>query len=107
TVIRQPAIAAGSGSAQGAANVREGVTAADIYKKYAPGVVFVRAEIVQQVNSPFDFYSSPQRSEATGSGFVIDPAGDILTNNHVVDGAKSVTVSFADNHTVKADIVGK
>jgi S1-C subfamily serine protease len=107
TVIRQAAVAAGSADAKGASNVKEGLTAADIYRKFAPGVVFVRAEIVEQVSSPFDFYGSAQRSEATGSGFVIDAGGDILTNNHVVEGAKSVTVSFADNHTVKADVVGK
>jgi len=105
TVIRQPAVAAGSAS--GRASVAEGLTAADIYKKYAPGVVFIRSEIVEQVNSPFDFNAGAQRSEATGSGFVIDKSGNILTNNHVVEGARSVTVTFADNHTVKADVVGK
>jgi S1-C subfamily serine protease len=106
TVIRQAAVGAG-GSGGGASSVAEGLTAADIYKKYAPGVVFVRAEIVEQVSSPFDFYGGTQRSEATGSGFVIDKSGDILTNNHVVEGAKNVTVTFADNHTVTADVVGK
>jgi S1-C subfamily serine protease len=106
TVIRQAAVGAGS-DGNGRSSVAEGLTAADIYKKYAPGVVYVRAEIVQQVSSPFDFYGGTQRSEATGSGFVIDKSGDILTNNHVVEGAKNVTVTFADNHTVKADVVGK
>jgi S1-C subfamily serine protease len=106
TVIRQPAVS--GGSAASASDVNEGLTAADIYKKYAPGVVFVRAEIVQQISSPFDLYGgTAQNSEATGSGFVIDSSGDILTNNHVVEGARSVTVSFADNHTVKAQVVGK
>jgi S1-C subfamily serine protease len=107
TVIRQAAVGAGSDGGSGASSVAEGLTAADIYKKYAPGVVFVRAEIVEQVSSPFDFYGGTQRSEATGSGFVIDKSGDILTNNHVVEGAKNVTVTFADNHTVTADVVGK
>jgi S1-C subfamily serine protease len=106
TVIRQPAIAAtGAGGAR--ANVGDGLTAADIYQRYAPGVVFVRAEVVQQVSSPFDFGGGAQRSEATGSGFVIDARGDILTNNHVIDGARSVTVQFADKRTVKATVVGK
>jgi S1-C subfamily serine protease len=104
TVIRQAAAASGSG----AKSVSEGLSAADIYKKYAPGVVFVRAQVVQPISSPFDFYGgTPPSSEATGSGFVIDAAGDILTNNHVVEGAKTVTVSFADHHTVKAQVVGK
>jgi S1-C subfamily serine protease len=102
TVIRQPAIASGSRSTAG-----DGLTAADIYQRYAPGVVFVRSEIVTQGSSPFDFYAGPQRSEATGSGFVIDGRGDILTNNHVIDGARSVTVQFADKRTVKARVVGR
>jgi S1-C subfamily serine protease len=107
TVIRQAAVGAGSNGRNGRSSVAEGLTAADIYKKYAPGVVFVRAEVTEPINNPFDFYGGTQRSEATGSGFVIDTSGNILTNNHVVEGAKNVTVSFADNHTVKADVVGK
>jgi S1-C subfamily serine protease len=73
-------------------------------------VVFVRSEIIQQTNSPFDFgFGGAQKSEATGSGFVIDASGDILTNNHVIDGATpgSITVQFADKKTVKAKVVGK
>src|SRR4051794_15734509 len=108
TVIRQPALAAQG--ANGKSNVSEGLTAADIYQRYAPGVVFVRSEIIEQTNSPFDFgFGGAQKSEATGSGFVIDASGDILTNNHVIDGATadSITVQFADKKTVKAKVVGK
>ncbi len=43
---------------------------------------------------------------ASGSGFVIDMDGDIVTNNHVVDGAKSITVTFYDGYTAQAKIVG-
>src|SRR3954454_23437718 len=107
TFIRQPALAAQG--ANGKSNVSEGLTAADIYQRYAPGVVFVRSEIIQQTNNPFDFgLGGAQKSEATGSGFVIDAGGDILTNNHVIDGAStgSITVQFADHKTVKARVVG-
>jgi S1-C subfamily serine protease len=109
TIIRQPAVAA-SGSGGGRVNAAKGLTAADIYARYAPGVVFVRAEITEQNdNDPFDFgLGGSQRSEATGSGFVIDTSGDILTNNHVIDGAGGhVTVSFADKKTLRATVVGK
>jgi S1-C subfamily serine protease len=108
TVIRQPAVA--SQGANGKANVAEGLTAADIYKRYAPGVVYVKSEIIENTNNPFDFgFGGSQKSEATGSGFVIDDGGDILTNNHVIDGATrgSITVSFADQKTLKATVVGK
>jgi S1-C subfamily serine protease len=107
TVIRQPAVAA-TGADGKRANAAEGLTAADIYERYAPGVVFIRAEIETQTSSPFDPFGGTQKSEATGSGFVIDAAGDILTNNHVIDGAPDggVTVQFADKKTVKAKVVG-
>jgi S1-C subfamily serine protease len=108
TVIRQPAVAS-QGANDKRSSAAEGLTAADIYERYAPGVVFVRSEITQQTQNPFDPFGGAQRSEATGSGFVVDASGDILTNNHVIDGAtpESVTVQFADKKTVKAKIVGK
>jgi len=109
TVIRQPAMAA-TGANGKQSNVAEGLTAADIYKRYAPGVVYIKSEIIQQTNNPFDFgFGGAQKSEATGSGFVIDNSGDILTNNHVIDGAtqNSITVQFADKKTIKATVVGK
>src|SRR3954451_13836201 len=108
TVIRQPALASQSANGD-KSNVSEGLTAADIYQRYAPGVVFVRSEIIEQTNNPFDPFGGAQKSEATGSGFVIDAGGDILTNNHVIDGATpgSITVQFADKKTVKARVVGR
>jgi S1-C subfamily serine protease len=107
TVIRQPAVAS-QGANGNRSNAAEGLTAADIYQRYAPGVVFVRSEIIQQTNNPFDPFGGAQKSEATGSGFVIDASGDILTNNHVIDGATkdSITVQFADKKTIKAKVVG-
>jgi S1-C subfamily serine protease len=107
TVIRQPAVAS-QGANGNRSNAAEGLTAADIYQRYAPGVVFVRSEIIQQTNNPFDPFGGAQKSESTGSGFVIDASGDILTNNHVIDGATkdSITVQFADKKTIKAKIVG-
>ncbi|HET6509216.1 MAG TPA: trypsin-like peptidase domain-containing protein [Baekduia sp.] len=108
TVIRQPAIAA-QGANGNRTNAAEGLTAADIYQRYAPGVVYITSEIIQQTNNPFDFgFGGAQKSEATGSGFVIDASGDILTNNHVIDGAtpNSISVQFADKKSVKARVVG-
>jgi serine protease Do/2-alkenal reductase len=48
----------------------------------------------------------PKAQEALGSGFVIDPAGFIVTNNHVIDGATSVTVTFQDGTILPASVVG-
>jgi putative serine protease PepD len=85
-----------------------GLTAGDIYKRDAPGVVFVRSQIVQRTQSPFDFgLPQEQQGEATGSGFVVDRAGTILTNAHVVNGATKVTVQFQNKESVDAKVLGK
>jgi S1-C subfamily serine protease len=85
-----------------------GLTAGDIYRRDAPGVVFVRSQIVQRTQSPFDFgLPQEQRGEATGSGFVIDRTGTILTNAHVVNGATKVTVQFEDKQSADAKVLGK
>jgi serine protease Do len=48
-----------------------------------------------------------QYSQALGSGFVWDTKGDIVTNNHVVDGASKINVTFSDGTTFPATIVGQ
>jgi len=48
----------------------------------------------------------PQRATSLGSGFIIDPAGYIVTNNHVVAGADEVTVRLYDDTELKAEVVG-
>ena len=63
--------------------------------------MFIRAEVSQQTDSPFGL-PQEQRGTATGSGFVIDKEGHILTNAHVVEGASKVEVSFGDDKTVDA-----
>jgi putative serine protease PepD len=85
-----------------------GLTAGDIYKRDAPGVVYIKAEVVQHTQSPFDFgLPQEQRGEATGSGFVIDKDGTILTNAHVINGARKVTVQFANKQQETAKVLGK
>jgi S1-C subfamily serine protease len=84
------------------------LTARDIYKRDAPGVAYIRARTLQSSPSPFDPYSSDtQTTEATGSGFVLDTEGHILTNAHVVDSATQVTVTLSGRRTREARIVGK
>jgi S1-C subfamily serine protease len=84
-----------------------GLTARDIYKRDAPGVAYIRAEIVQQTQSPFDLGPQAQRGTATGSGFVINKDGDILTTAHVVEGASKITVSFGHKDAVPAQVIGR
>ena len=82
----------------------------EIYRRDAPGVVQVTATQVVKAQSldPFFGFTVPQkqRQQALGSGFVIDKAGHIVTNYHVVQGARSVSVSFSNNESMKARIIG-
>ncbi|MGD9657548.1 MAG: Do family serine endopeptidase [Methylocystis sp.] len=48
-----------------------------------------------------------RRSSSLGSGFVIDPSGIVITNNHVIADANEVTVIFNDGQKLKAEILGK
>jgi S1-C subfamily serine protease len=89
-----------------------GLTPHQIYERDAPGVVYVTSTIVRQSSSPFNLFgggseSTQQQGTATGSGIVIDNNGTILTNWHVVENAVKVTVSFENNKTVEAQVVGK
>jgi S1-C subfamily serine protease len=103
TVIQQSPL----GGAEDTAATPSGLTPREIYKRDAPGVVNVRAQIVQQVDSPFDPFGQGQQGLATGSGFVLDKSGHILTNAHVIEGASRVSVQFEDNKTVDAKVEGK
>ena len=83
------------------------LTTAEIYERTAPGVVQVTTKsIVKSQGTPFfPGQSQSQVQEALGSGFVIDKQGHIVTNYHVVKGAKSIEVLFSNNVTTKATLV--
>jgi serine protease Do len=49
----------------------------------------------------------PHKMSSLGSGFVIDPSGIVITNNHVVGDANDIVVIFTDGRKLKATIVGK
>jgi len=105
TVVESPI--APKGSPALAASTSHGLSAREIYSRSAPGVVFIRAQTISSNPSPFDVFDRSQASESTGSGFVIDEDGLILTNAHVVEAATDIRVTFSDHHTVSATPVGK
>ena len=74
----------------------------EIYKRDAPSVV----EITVTTRSNTNFFGQSQTSEAQGSGFVYDAQGDIVTDQHVVAGANSISVQFSNGATYKAMLVG-
>jgi S1-C subfamily serine protease len=84
----------------------EAMTAREIYRRDAPGVVFISARSLQQSQSPFELFPRQQENVSSGSGFVIDREGHILTNAHVVQAATDVKVKFSDSRNVGAQVVG-
>ncbi len=72
-----------------------------VYKKALPSVVNITSNTVA-----YDFFYGAVPKQGQGSGFVIDPAGHILTNYHVVEGARQVEVTTSDKKKYRAEIVG-
>ena len=88
------------------------LTVRAIYDRDAPGVVQVTT--TTKVKLPqTDWFGNPfgppgtEVQRSLGSGFVIDKAGYIVTNYHVVGNAQSVHVSFSNNDSMKAEVIGK
>ena len=92
-------------SEDGSANVVN-----QIYKADGDGVAFIEAQLEPQETegfSPFGEVEPEGGGTATGSGFVIDEEGHVLTNNHVVEGASKVTVKLGDSEkSYEAEVVG-
>jgi putative serine protease PepD len=73
-----------------------------IYKAASPGVVHITSTVLSQ-----DFFFRVVPERGTGSGFMIDDKGLILTNNHVVENADSLEVTLPDKSKVAAKLVGR
>lgn len=87
-------------------------TVNQIYRHDGQGVAFIESTLASEESSasPFNPFGEEESSGggvATGSGFVIDTEGHVLTNNHVVEGATKIEVKLGSsdtNHT--AEVVG-
>ena len=71
----------------------------DFFKNFPPGFPF--GPQPQQPNQP-----ESERPQALGSGFVIDPTGYIVTNNHVIEQSNQIKVKFQDDTELEAKLVG-
>jgi putative serine protease PepD len=97
TVVRQVTVK----NSQPAAT-KSTLTIGQIYQDSYKGVV----EITVTSNSSGNPFGGGGQAQAQGSGFVYDSKGNIVTNEHVVDGAQSVSVRFWNGNTYKATVVG-
>jgi serine protease Do len=118
--LSEPAPPPERASAANAPVAGTAINFADIAAKMNPAVVNIDAtargrrarrlmqEGAQRDGDPFDLgrrgSEAPRRG--TGTGFLIDPAGHILTNHHVIEGAERLTVKLADGRSLRAEVVG-
>jgi S1-C subfamily serine protease len=73
----------------------------DVYNRVSPSVVNVTTQVLRRT---FFFEIIPE--EGAGSGFVLDKEGHILTNYHVIRGAETIEVTFIDETTLPAQVIG-
>jgi serine protease Do len=85
----------------------------DAANRVAPAVVSINVTSRQRVTErdPWDFFFIPRTTErvvqSTGTGFVIKPDGVIITNQHVVAGAQTITVTLSDGTDLNGTLVGE
>ena len=80
-----------------------------VVERVAPSVVNISAEsIVRQVDPFFGsiFGSRARRTQALGSGLIVDPGGIVVTNAHVIEGASRILVTTRDGRELEADVLG-
>jgi putative serine protease PepD len=95
---------AGAATSRPTSNTSGGLSVNEIYRRTSPGVVEITVRSTSASQFPF---GGSQQSAAQGSGFVYDTAGHVITNEHVVDGANSVTVKFESGKSYSAEVIGK
>jgi S1-C subfamily serine protease len=84
----------------------EPLSLAEVYRRSEGGVVQVSVTDIVQSEDPLFRIPQQQQPRGLGSGFVIDKAGHIVTNFHVIEGADEVEVSFSNGEEMAASVVG-
>jgi S1-C subfamily serine protease len=72
----------------------------EIYKMASPSVAYITSTVYRQT-----FFYGLQAAKDLGSGFIINSNGEILTNNHVINGSQQVEVTLTDQSKYKATIL--
>jgi serine protease Do len=99
-------VAARRAPAAGAAARRTPVVA--VAEKVSPAVVNIAAESIVREADPFfgGIFTPRRRAQSLGSGLIIEAAGIVLTNAHVVEGASRIVVTLRDGRELEADLLG-
>jgi serine protease Do len=91
-------------------------TVADLVERLSPTVVNITTtQHMSRGPTPFDFFFNdgqpgqrgPRERQGAGTGFIVDPAGYVVTNAHVVRGADEVKVRLIDDREFSAEVVGR
>src|SRR3989441_9564860 len=96
TLASTAAATTGNSTSSTATSTQASTTAQSIYQQVSPGVVTITATVSSGRGS----------GQAIGSGIVLDTNGNILTNAHVIAGARQIQVTFSDGRTVNGTLVG-
>lgn len=75
----------------------------EIFQRTSPAVVFITSLVLRRDFFTLDVFEIPK---GTGSGFIWDKVGHIVTNYHVVEGASSLNITLSDNATYEAELIG-
>lgn len=73
-----------------------------VYREVSPAVVNITSTAVV-----YDFFFNVVPQQGSGSGFIIDERGYVITNNHVVEDARQLEVTLADERKVPARLIGR
>jgi S1-C subfamily serine protease len=73
----------------------------EVYQRASPAVVNITSQVMRA-----DFFFGAYPEEGTGSGFVFDGDGHIVTNYHVVEDASAIVASFGEGMEMPAEVVG-
>jgi Do/DeqQ family serine protease len=100
--------AAPAGRASAAAEIRRlGEAFADVVDKVGPCVVQIEVEVGEEVPSQLRWFRGGGERRGVGSGVIFSADGAILTNNHVIDDARAITVRLKDGRMFLARLVGR
>jgi serine protease Do len=82
-------------------STQQGLTTVDVVKILRPSIVQIVTETLTT-----NFFNQPIPNQGVGTGIVLSEDGFIMTNNHVVDGARRIEVTLDDSQTLEAVVIG-